>query len=54
MTERDGVLIGFAGGDTAARQALARRLTDFVSQRGAWATVLTGAQFGGHGRAGRH
>ncbi|MER7487004.1 hypothetical protein ABTY20_14105 [Streptomyces sp. NPDC126497] len=42
MTERDGVLIGFADGDTAARRALARRLTDLVAQRGARATVLTG------------
>ncbi|WP_344049278.1 hypothetical protein [Streptomyces thermoalcalitolerans] len=42
MTERDGVLIGFADGDTAACRALARRLTDVVAQRGARATVLTG------------
>ncbi|MFF1509637.1 hypothetical protein [Streptomyces sp. NPDC058326] len=42
MTERDGVLIGFADGDTAARQALGRRLADAVAQRGARATVLTG------------
>ncbi|MET9801732.1 hypothetical protein [Streptomyces sp. NPDC006368] len=42
MTERDGVLIGFADDDTAARQELARRLTDAVARRGARTTVLTG------------
>ncbi|GGS67097.1 hypothetical protein GCM10010238_64790 [Streptomyces griseoviridis] len=42
MTEPDGVLIAFAGGDTADRQVLARRLTDTVVQRGARATVLDG------------
>ncbi|MER5307651.1 hypothetical protein ABT034_07660 [Streptomyces sp. NPDC002773] len=42
MTERDAVLIGFAEGGTAARQALGRRLADAVARRGARATVLTG------------
>jgi hypothetical protein len=41
MTERDGVLVGFAEG-VAAREALARRLADAVAERGAQATVLTG------------
>jgi hypothetical protein len=42
MTERDSVLIGFAGGDDAEGRAVARRLADAVAERGAKAAVLSG------------
>jgi hypothetical protein len=42
MTGRDSVLIGFAGGDDAEGRAVARRLADAVTERGAEAAVLSG------------